>query len=598
MSSQEHDHIDDPLIGRQLANFRIERPLGRGGMAQVYYGWDVKLQRPVAIKVIDARFRDNPAYAERFVREAQTIAKWRHENIIHIYYADDEDGLYYFAMEYLEGQDLGQLIAQHAARGELMPQAEILRIGRAVASALDYAHERGIIHRDVKPSNVMVAAEGRVVLTDFGLALDVQQGSMGEIFGSAHYVAPEQARDSASVVPQSDLYALGVILYEMLTGMVPFDDPSPTTVAVQHLTALPPPPRDINPALNRKTEVVLLKALTKSPRLRFQTGGELINALEQALLGDLADPAKQVTPLPLPEASQLGRTEGVKPASPPPLASVIPPIPRQAEPRPVPEPVIPPAPPVAPPRKGSNVYVIVVLGSILALLLICTMVGTALFLGNRSDRDGAAAEGPGLTALIVFTATSPPTPTPTPQPQPPTSTPTESPTATLPAIILLTLTPTPTSTPTETPTVTSTPTETPTATPVPTETPLPESPTPLPTVEPSSYDLLIASRGEDSLFVVNQTAEAFPLGPLRLGDGAGAINGPEWEIELLESGACVAAWKDSGNPKPPKVECVEVGKHLTRPDEEIFWQDEFNIYYNEQLVGICDRNQCSVSIPK
>jgi serine/threonine-protein kinase len=131
---QEDYSVDDPLIGRQLANFRIERPIGRGGMAQVYYGWDVKLQRPVAIKVIDARFRDNPTYAERFVREAQTIAKWRHEHIIHIYYADDEDGLYYFIMEYIDGQNLGELITHYAAKGELAPYAEVLRMGRAVAS--------------------------------------------------------------------------------------------------------------------------------------------------------------------------------------------------------------------------------------------------------------------------------------------------------------------------------------------------------------------------------------------------------------------------------------------------------------------------------
>jgi len=219
--------LDDPLIGRQLANFQVERALGRGGMAQVYYGHDVKLQRPVAIKVIDARYRGNPTYAQRFVREAQAIAKWRHEHIIQIHYADDQDGLYYFVMEYIDGQDLGQLIAQYAGPGELVPQPEVLRIGRAIASALDYAHQRGVIHRDVKPSNVLIAQDSRVVLADFGLAMDAEQGSMGEVFGSAHYVAPEQARHSADAVPQSDLYSLGIILYEMLTGKVPFNDPHP-----------------------------------------------------------------------------------------------------------------------------------------------------------------------------------------------------------------------------------------------------------------------------------------------------------------------------------------------------------------------------------
>ncbi|NJN93434.1 MAG: serine/threonine protein kinase, partial [Anaerolineales bacterium] len=258
----------DPLIGHTLANFKVERAIGRGGMAQIYYGQDIKLKRPVALKVIDARHRGKPAYAKRFVREAQTIAKWRHENIIQIYYADDKDGLYYFVMEHIDGQDLSQMMAKYKGRGRKIPQAEVLRIGQAVASALDYAHKQGVIHRDVKPSNILVAKTGRVVLTDFGLALNVEQGSLGEVFGSANYIAPEQARNSAEAVPQSDLYALGVILYELLTGRVPFQDPSSTAVTVQHLTVPPPPPRQVNPDLNKATETVLLKALNKAPDKR------------------------------------------------------------------------------------------------------------------------------------------------------------------------------------------------------------------------------------------------------------------------------------------------------------------------------------------
>jgi serine/threonine protein kinase len=301
--------IEDPLIGKQLGNFRVERLLGRGGMAQVYYGVDVNLERPVAIKVIDARYRTSPAYAARFIQEARAVATWRHEHIVQIYYADEQDGLYYFAMEYLEGLDLHALLSQYANEGELMPHEDVLKLGHAIADALDYAHQRGVVHRDTKPSNVMVTDDGRVVLTDFGLALDIERGSVGEVFGSPHYIAPEQAQGSANAVPQSDLYSLGVILYEMLTGVVPFDDPSTMAVAIQHITQPPPPPRDLNPALNPQVEAVLLKALQKSPEARYQTGAELLAALEEALQ---AGPVK----------------EAAFPELPPPPPGVVPPAQR------------------------------------------------------------------------------------------------------------------------------------------------------------------------------------------------------------------------------------------------------------------------------
>jgi serine/threonine protein kinase len=302
---------DDPLIGKQLANFLIERVLGRGGMAQVYYGQDVKLQRPVAIKVIDARYRGKPAYAQRFVKEARAVARWRHENIMQIYYADDQDGLYYYVMEYIDGQDLASVLASCSAEGELISPEDVLRIGHAIANALDYAHQRGIIHRDVKPSNVLVANDGRIVLGDFGLALDMQEGSSGEAFGSPHYIAPEQARRSSDVVPQSDLYSLGIILYEMLTGVVPFDDESPTSVALQHITQPPPSPLKYNPRLGPAVEAVLLRALSKTPKDRFQSGADLLAALEKTLISDSATPP-QVLPLPAMPAGVLsGQTPTV-----------------------------------------------------------------------------------------------------------------------------------------------------------------------------------------------------------------------------------------------------------------------------------------------
>ncbi len=275
--------MKDPLIGQQLANFRVDSVIGHGGMATVYRGLDVKLQRAVAIKVIDRKYKNDPAYAKRFVNEARMMAKWRHENIIQIYYADEAPSYSYYVMEYVDGQDLASVMDLYADQNELMPVDEVLRVGNAVANALDYAHRQGVIHRDVKPSNILIAKDGRVLLGDFGMALEVSDGSMGNIFGTPHYISPEQARRSADAIPQSDIYSLGVILYEILTGAPPFNDPSPASIALQHISQPPPPPRSINPELSKNVEAVLLKALEKDPHNRYQSGAKLMAALADAL---------------------------------------------------------------------------------------------------------------------------------------------------------------------------------------------------------------------------------------------------------------------------------------------------------------------------
>lgn len=277
--------MSDSLVGKQLNNFYIEHLLGRGGMASVYYGMDIGLNRPVAIKVIDERYRNDEPLTERFISEAQTIATWRHDNIIQVYYAGNEGDIYYFVMEFIDGDDLTQYMETFHEQQKHIEYDEVMRILHAVANGLDYAHNKGVIHRDIKPSNIMISNDNRVVLMDFGLALDIQKGTIGESFGTPHYIAPEQARDPATAVAQSDQYALGVIAYEMLTGQVPFDNPSAMTVALMHINDQPPKPSDINATLTQNVENVLLKVLSKDPGDRFPTCQSFVESLEHAIAG-------------------------------------------------------------------------------------------------------------------------------------------------------------------------------------------------------------------------------------------------------------------------------------------------------------------------
>jgi serine/threonine protein kinase len=582
----------DPLIGKQLANFRIERVLGRGGMAQVYLGQDIKLQRPVAIKVIDARYRDNPQYARRFVTEARAVARWRHENIIQIYYADDQDGLYYYVMEAIDGPDLSSVLNAHAARGEKLPHAEVLRIGKAIASALDYAHKHGVIHRDVKPSNIFLSRDGRVVLGDFGLALDLNQGSSGEAFGSPHYISPEQARRSTDATPQSDLYSLGVILYEVLTGVVPFDDLSPTSVALQHITQPPPPPRSLNPQLNAATEAVLLKALSKNPKERYPTGAALIDALEQAL-AQPASTQERILPLPpMPAAVLSGKT------------------------RPITRKILPDAPKAAKRSRWP-----------LVLLLLLAALFSFIFFGNVQLRGG-------LPALFPFLA---PTPTPTPTwTNLPTATPSPLPSIPPTETVTLTLTPTDTVPPrpsatrtasaTATSTVTATHTSTHTATltaspssPAPaTSTPDVSSPTPgaphTPTTTPQFPNLKRMWLYYDSFgfYIYNASPDNRSISPItfeRL-DGSNRFIGSLWAqfYATIHPGRCMRI-EIQRNPgsylNPPLCKDYYLStRSITRDSALIFWTEQpnstqFRVLWQNQEVGLCDIEAgfCEVFVP-
>jgi serine/threonine protein kinase len=277
--------ITDPLIGKRLGDYLIEGVLGTGGMARVYRGYDDNLDRYAAIKVIEPQLiasAEEDEYRERFLREARAIARLNHSRIVGVYQFNQIGNLYYIAMEYIEGRNLRDVLKTYLKQDKLMPTGDMLKVLLDIADALDYAHKQSIIHRDVKPSNIIVTEEGNAVLTDFGLALNAVEGTIGNTFGSVHYIAPEQAISSAQSVPQSDQYSLGIVAYELLTGRVPFDDASAMSVALKHISDPPPPPTELNPNIPAEVEQVLLKALDKDVNKRFETATEFARALEFA----------------------------------------------------------------------------------------------------------------------------------------------------------------------------------------------------------------------------------------------------------------------------------------------------------------------------
>lgn len=289
---------NDPLIGKQLGDYTIQSVLGQGGMARVYRGYDSKLDRYAAVKVIEPRLasgEDDEEYRERFLREARSIARLHHPRIVSVYQFGSVDTMYYMAMSFLEGRDLRQILKEYSRLDQVLSPQQVVTIIRDIADALDYAHRQGVIHRDVKPSNIMVTADGHAVLTDFGLAMNAQEGTIGNTFGSVHYIAPEQAVSSAAAVPQSDLYALGVVLFEIMTGRVPFEDVSAMTVALKHISDPPPVPSTINPKISLLVDQVILKAMDKEPARRYPTGVAFVQALEKALLTVDDDDTDKIT---------------------------------------------------------------------------------------------------------------------------------------------------------------------------------------------------------------------------------------------------------------------------------------------------------------
>ncbi len=280
------------LEGKILGNrYEIIEKVGNGGMATVYKATDLVLKRYVAVKVLRDEFTTDEEFIKRFETEAQSAARLVHANIVSIFDVGVDNGIYYIVMELIQGKTLKEIIVEE--RGPL-PWKWSVNVAIQIASALEMAHKNNIIHRDIKPHNIIITEDGIAKVTDFGIAKAVSNSTItafGTTIGSVHYFSPEHARGGYTDA-KSDIYSLGVVMYEMVTGKVPFDADTPVSVALKHMQEEPIPPIEANPHLPEAVNKIILKALKKDPMLRYQTATELLQDLRMALKnpsGDFVD---------------------------------------------------------------------------------------------------------------------------------------------------------------------------------------------------------------------------------------------------------------------------------------------------------------------
>ncbi len=271
------------MSGASLGDGRYElrEPIATGGMATVYKAWDTRVERIVAVKILRSLAKQDRRAIERFRREAHAAARLSHPNAVTIYDFLEENGEHYLIMEYVEGVNLKQYLAQ---KGTLAPE-EAVSITSQICSVLQIAHAQGFIHRDIKPQNIMIAKDGQAKLTDFGIVRVAEAAGLtntGIVLGTADYLAPEQARGEA-LSPASDLYSLGVVLYEMLAGRPPFVGSSAVQVAMQHANNVPPPPSKYNPHIPKPLELVIKRVLQKEPQRRYPDAEAMRKALRESL---------------------------------------------------------------------------------------------------------------------------------------------------------------------------------------------------------------------------------------------------------------------------------------------------------------------------
>lgn len=277
------------MIGHVFAQrYQLEEFIGKGGMALVFRATDMRTGHDVAVKILRPEFNNDKEFLERFQREALAASKMSHHNIVNLLDVGNEDNYHYLVLEYMRGRTLKAVIGDKRK----LPEGIAAQIAIRILSALQHAHSNGIIHRDIKPGNVLVNNEGHIKVADFGIARVAGSNTLSKndsVIGSAHYFSPEQARGE-DVTIASDIYSVGVVMYEMLTGRVPFEGDTPVAIALQHISALPQPLTSLEPSISPAMERVVLTALNKDPKNRFRNAADMARAIRAALdCPDIAD---------------------------------------------------------------------------------------------------------------------------------------------------------------------------------------------------------------------------------------------------------------------------------------------------------------------
>jgi len=276
----------EQFVGNYLGQYKLVQYLGYGAMARVYKAFHTELRRYAAVKVLHPHFSSDPDFLLQFKAEAQNLARLRHPNIVQVYDASVAGNYPYLVMEFIDGITLKFLIEEYSEKRVRIPLIRALRTIYSVGLALAYAHQRNIIHRDVKPSNIMIEESGRVVLADFGLARLTTMRSdteTGTIKGTPAYMAPEQALGRSSN-PRSDIYSLGVIFYELLTGRQPYSDENPLAIAMKHVSDPLIPPRAVVPEIPEEVEKIVIRSMIKNPNERYSTAKDFLQDLTKVRL--------------------------------------------------------------------------------------------------------------------------------------------------------------------------------------------------------------------------------------------------------------------------------------------------------------------------